>query len=173
MFKYIFYILFVINFSYGNILTVHKKILPISLLQVNNIIHKNEKNLNLAIIVNKNEEVNAIYLKDLMPKNIKSFKLNINIIYEKDIIQKLIHTNTKYDAIYCFDLSTNNYNKVINYSITNQIITFAFNHIGLKNGALLYIEFTTKIKIYLNKKTMKKAKISFNNRFLRMVNIYE
>ncbi|MCK5294058.1 MAG: DUF4154 domain-containing protein [Arcobacteraceae bacterium] len=171
--KLIIFLIFFSNYLNANILSIHKKIVPISLLQVSSIVNKEVKKINLAIVVKKGEELQAISLQDLMPDKIKTYTLNIEIIYENRIEEQLINNYEHFDAIYLFNLKKENYQKIINYSINNKIVTFSSDKQGLENGALIYIEFTNKIKIYLNKATMKQAKISFNNRFLRMVKIYE
>jgi DNA integrity scanning protein DisA with diadenylate cyclase activity len=173
MIRIVFIFLLTFSFVYSGILNIHKKIIPISLLQIKEIINKDKKIINIVIIANKNEEINALSLKESFPKKIKSYRIKITIIYEKNWKSKIVQSKIKYDAIYLFPLKKREYKKIINYANINNIVTFSYNFEGLKIGSLLYIEFTNKITIYLNKKTMKNLDITLNNRFLNMVKLYE
>ncbi len=122
MFRIILVIFFFFNLMYADNLLVHKKLIPITLLQIDSIIKKKTKEINLIIIVNKNEEIKALKLKDLLPKTIKEYDLNIDIIYESKSIKYIENNNKKIDAIYCFNLKKDSYKNIINFTINNKNI---------------------------------------------------
>ena len=155
----------------ANILLIHKEIVPISLLQVENIVSKSEKTIHLLIITKENQMAQALKLKELLPKSIKSFAINTTIINDKNMERYTLNTKNHIDAIYCFDLSAKQY-KFIN-TLKNKLPTFSYSQDGLKKGALLYIQFKNKIHILMNSNTMKKTKINFNTQFLQIVELYD
>ena len=158
----------------ADILDIHKKIVPISLLQVSSIVNKQNKIISLIIIVNKNEELKALRFKRLLPKTIKKYKFKVNIIYENELLNGYKNYLLEdCDAIYSFHIQKNSSKQLSKFAIKNRKITFAYKKNGLDCGLLLYIEFTNKISIYINKHILKQSKIVFNSRFLRMVKSYD
>jgi len=169
--KKIVFILLFIYVLFGNFLQIHQKIIPITLLQIENIANKGIKAINILVVTKGYDLQKAYELKENFPKEIKTFKINLKIITQKELISYLKWYGNKIDAIYGINLEKSDYNYINNSNF--KIPTFGYSFGDLKNGALLFIEFTDEIKIYLNKKTMKKLKIDFNNQFLEMVEIYE
>ncbi len=157
----------------ADMLAVHKRIIPISLLQIDNIVKKTDKKINLVIITPKNQMVKALEFKELLPSIIKSFFLNVKVIEEKDIQEYGLKNQNNIDAIYCFDLSKNICKFIKKFTNKNRIPTYSYSISGFKRGALLYIFLKNKIYIHMNKKTMKNTKIKFNSQFLQIVEFYE
>jgi hypothetical protein len=163
---------FLVNIIYADILTIHKKIVPIILLQSKQIITKNDKILNLALVVNQDEEIKAYEFKDILATKIKNFNLKIHIFYESDIKKNIFLLNNS-DGIYCFNLSNDTYNLIKNYAINYKKITFSYSKIGLSKGLMFFVDFTTRIIIYANKQSIKSSDIDFNTKFLRIITIYD
>jgi len=155
---------------FADILSIHKKIVPITILQSNKIVTKENKIIKLAIIVNKTEELKAIKFMNLLPNDVKSYKLDTTIIFEKDLQNR--SQLQDFDALYCFNLNSNSYKFISNFAIDNKKLTFSYTKKGLDNGLLFYIDFTNKIKIYINRSILIKSKILFNSRFLGIVYAY-
>ncbi len=162
--------IFYINLK-ADILLIHKRIVPISLLQVKDIVNKKDKIITFVIVTNKNQIAKALRFKELLPSSIKSFTLNISIVYESDIIQ--YSNKNKIDAFYCFSLSNDICRFIANFAQQNSIVTFGHSKKCLEEGSLIYIEMTNKINIYLSKKTLKGSKINFNSQFLQIVELYD
>jgi hypothetical protein len=154
-------------------IAIHKRIIPISLLQIDDIMNKNDKKINLVIITPKNQMAKALEFKELLPSSIKSFSLNVIVIEENAIIEYGLENQKNIDAFYCFDLSKDICKFIQKFTIENKIPTFSYSAMGFKRGALLYIFLKNKIHIYMNKRTMKNSKINFNTQFLNMVKLYD
>ncbi len=169
--KYILILLiFCLNVN-ANTLEIHKRIIPISLLQIKNIVNKNEKTIHLLIVTKGNQMAQALKLKELLPKRVKSFSIIITIIKNKYLQKYTLEDKNTIDAMYCFDLSSKQY-EFIN-KLKNKIPTFSYDLQGLKKGALIYIQLKNKIHILMNRQTMQDTKINFNNQFLQMVELYD
>ena len=159
------------NILCADILAIHKRIIPISLLQVKNIAKKKDKVINLAIVVKDNEYLKAKEFQELLPTKIKSFRLNSKIIKDdKNLLSNL--NNDNIDAIYVFYLNKESFKVVQDFSIKHSIATFANRESYLDFGILLYIGKRKRIEIKLNKEIMKKAKVPFSSKFLSVTRIY-
>ncbi|MEA2098700.1 MAG: hypothetical protein U9P72_01065 [Campylobacterota bacterium] len=167
--KIIFIVLALCFSLFGSdLLKIHKKLVPMTLLQVKTIAKKSDKTIKIMIVVNENERLKAQTLQDMFAKKVKKFSLQTQILEENNI-NKLSTIN--FDAIYAFSLSESSYKIINNISKSNNIVTFANSHDGFKNGLLVYIDKKKKIKIYINSTTMKIVKIPFSSRFLSIVEI--
>lgn len=173
MFKIISIFFLLLGLLHADILSIHKKIVPIVLLQSTQISQKYPKEINLGIIVSKDEIVKARNFKELLPKNYKNYLLNIHIIYEENLQKDLYNRSNNYDALYIFSITSSNYERVKEYSINNQLLTFSNDNTGLQKGVLFYIALENKIVIYVNKNIMINSRIKFDQRFLRMVKVFE
>ena len=169
---FIIFILFTSVIKADNLL-VHKKIVPISLLQINDIANKKNKVISLTIVVKDSQMLKALKLKKLLPKTIKSFVLSVTIVKEKDIRYYSLKNQGIVDAFYCFDLSKKSYKFLKYFTINNNIPTFSNTIDGLKKGNLIFIDIKNKIHILINRKVLKDTKISFNNQFMQIVEIYD
>ncbi len=138
-----------------------------SLLQIHNIINKDKKEINFLIITRSNQISKALELKELFPRDIKSFFITTTIIEEQNMEEYMLKNEKNIDAVYGFGLSKNQYSFI--NSLKKKLPTFSYNLEGLKKGALIYIQLQNKIHILLNRTTMKNTKIKFNNQFLQMV----
>ena len=168
----IVFILFISNINADNLL-IHKRIIPISLLQIKDIVNKYDKKILIVIVAKQIQIEQAFKFKELLPKTIKTFKLKAVIVKDKDLQYYSLKNQDFIDAFYCFDLSDNSYKFLDTFTKTNHIPSFSNTLDGLKKGNLLYIEFKNKIKIFINLEVFKKTKINFNNQFMQMVDIYD
>lgn len=166
----IFFLLLAFSLSIfgSDLLNIHKKLVPMTLLQVKTIAKKSEKNMKIIIVVNENEILKAKELKDMFPSKIKKFSLTTKIVKESDITNL---ASLEFDAIYTFSLSKLSYKMINNISMARGVITFSNSYNGLLNSMLVFIDKKKKIKIYMNAHTMKFTKIPFNSRFLSIVEI--
>jgi hypothetical protein len=170
--------LFFLNISLLSILdadmiSIHKRIIPISLLQISDIIKKEKREINFIIATKENQIAKALEFKELLPKTVKSFVLKSVVVTDNNIKEYLIEHKNSIDAIYCFDLTKSSCKLIKEFTTKNKVPTFSYSVRGFKRGALLYIEIKNKIHIYMNRKTMKNVKINFNNQFLQMVEMYD
>ncbi len=165
--------IFIFSNLKANILSIHKRIVPVCLLQIEDIVNKTDKEINLVLVVNKKQISKAIEFKDLLPNKIKLFSLNTKILYDTDIKNYLNDNKNHIDAFYYFDIEKSLYRLLNNYTKKNHIVTFGYDYENLKTGALIYIDIKNKIDIYLNKKLFINNKINFNNQFLQIVEIYD
>jgi hypothetical protein len=157
----------------SNILTIHKKIVPITILQVKEIAQKSSKIIHVALVVSSLEMLKALQLQKELPKKIKGFHILTDVIYEEELPKKILNSKKSYDVFYIFDVGQQSFKELIDFSIKNKVLTFSNSFYGLENGSLLYIDLEDKIKIYINKNSMKSIQFTFDSRFLRMVKIYE
>jgi len=157
----------------ADILTIHKRIVPISLLQIKDIVYKRHRAIYIVIVAKETQMAQAYKFKELLPKTIKTFELDAAVVKDKDIQYYSLKNQDFIDAFYCFDLSDNSYRFLNAFTKNNRIASFSNTMDGLKKGNLLYIEFKNKIKIFINPEVLRKTKISFNNQFMQMVNIYD
>jgi len=166
----IFFIVIALSLSLfgSDLLKIHRKLVPMTLLQVKNIIKKEDKTIKILIIANENELLTAQELADLIPNKIKNFFIEVNILKESNIDNLLI---LDFDAIYTFSLKNETYNVINKISLQNSIVTFSNSYDGLEKGMLIFIDKKKKIEIYMNSKTMKYLKIPFNNKFLSIVKL--
>ena len=166
----IFFIVIAFSLSLfgSDLLKIHRKLVPITLLQVKSIVKKNDKTIKILIIVNENELLKAQELEDLMPNKIKNFYMETNILKESKIDELL---TLDFDAIYTFSLKNSTYEVINRYCLKNKIVTFSNSYTGLEKGILIFIDKKKKIKIYMNTKTMKSLKIPFNSKFLSIVKL--
>jgi len=156
----------------ADILSIHKKIVPISLLQIKSIVQNSKKSIHLVIVAKRNQMAKALQFKSMLPLSIKSFSFKTVVIDEKDIKFYALKNQGYIDAFYCFELTDKSYDFLNDFAKTNNLPTFSYNKDGLNNGMLLYIDFTNTIKIYMNKDVLKDNNILFNSRFLLMVKSY-
>ena len=166
------FFLLLFNTLKADILSIHKKIIPISLLQINSITHKKNKNINFLIISSKNQMAQAIEFKKDLPNKIKIFNLHKTIINANDTKQYLSKHNNFIDGIYLFDIDKKYLHDIIKFANTHHIVTYSYSKKALKLGALLYIDYTNKIHFLINRSSMKKANIHFNSQFLQLVEFY-
>ena len=166
----IFFIVLAFSFSLfgSDLLKIHRKLVPMTLLQVKTIAQKSDKTIKIIIVVNKNERVKALELQTLFASKVKKFSLYTQILEESNI-DKL--SSLDFDALYVFTLSKSSYKSINDISKLNNIVTFANSHDGFRNGLLVYIDKKKKIKIYINSTTMKIVKIPFSSKFLSIVDI--
>jgi Asp-tRNA(Asn)/Glu-tRNA(Gln) amidotransferase A subunit family amidase len=154
----------------ADLLNIHRKLVPMTILQIKSIVKKSIKDIKILIITNQNELIKAQKLQSLFPNKIKKFTLQTQIVQESDI-DKLYNYN--FDAIYCFSLEQASYDTIKNISLKKNIVTFTNRFGGLKNGLLVYISKKKKIKIWINSQTMRKVKIPFSSKFLSVVKMYD
>jgi len=166
----IFFIVIALSLSLfgSDLLKIHRKLVPITLLQVKNIVKQDDKTIKILIVANENELLKAQELEDLMPNKIKNFYIEINILKESKIDELL---TLDFDAIYTFSLKNSTYEVINRYCLKNKIVTFSNSYTGLEKGMLIFIDKKKKIKIYMNTKTMKSLKIPFNSKFLSIVKL--
>jgi len=166
----IFFIVLAFSFSlFGNdLLKIHRKLVPMTLLQVSTIAKKNDKTIKIIIVVNKNERVKANKLQNLFGDKIKKFSLDVKILEEENITRL---KTLDFDALYAFTLAKENYKTINEISYKKNSVTFANTYDGFKNGLLVFIDKKKKIKIYINSTTMKIVKIPFSSKFLSIVKI--
>jgi len=166
----IFFIVIALSLSLfcSDLLKIHRKLIPITLLQVKNIVKKDDKTIKILIVANENELLKAQELEDLMPNKIKNFYIETNILKESKIDELL---TLDFDAIYTFLLKNSTYEVINKYCLKNKIVTFSNSYTGLEKGMLIFIDKKKKIKIYMNTKTMKSLKIPFNSKFLSIVKL--
>jgi len=166
----IFFIVIALSLSLfsSDLLKIHRKLVPMTLLQVKSIVKKEDKTIKILIIANANELLKAQELKDLIPNKIKNFYIETNIIEELDVDTLL---TLKVDAIYTFSLKHSSYETINKFSLKNSIVTFSNSYVGLEKGMLIFIDKKKKINIYMNSKTMKYLKIPFNSKFLSIVKL--
>ena len=98
----------------SDLLKIHKKLVPMTLLQVKTIAKKSDKTIKIIIIANKNEYLKAQELQEIFPKKIKSFSLQTEIVEESNI--ETIKSMS-FDAIYSFALKKVNYQFIKNISV--------------------------------------------------------
>lgn len=172
--RYIFILLVTLNLLNldADMLAVHKRIVPISLFQIKKIVSKDDKIINLDLIVKDNQIVKAIDFQSMLPKYIKSFILKTKIIKESQLVQ-FLKNKKNIDALYCFDISKKSWDIVKKFEIKNNIVVYSYSKDGLNFGALLYIELTDKVHLIVNKKILKSSKVIFNNQFLQILDIYD
>ncbi len=151
----------------ANTLQIHKRIIPMSLLQIHNIINKDKREINFLIITKSNQISKALELQEIFPKKIKSFSIITTVIEEQNMEEYMLNNGKNIDAVYGFGLSVKQYSIINN--LKKKLPTFSYSLAGLKKGALIYIQLQNKIHILLNRTTIKKIKIKFNNQFLQMV----
>ena len=166
----IFFIVIALSLSLfgSDLLKIHRKLVPITLLQVKNIVKQDDKTIKILIVANENELLKAQELEDLMPNKIKNFYIETNILKESKIDELL---TLDFDAIYTFSLKNSTYEVINRYCLKNKIVTFSNSYTGLEKGMLIFIDKKKKIKIYMNTKTMKSLKIPFNSKFLSIVKL--
>jgi len=164
----VFFIVIALSLSLigSELLKVHRKLVPMILLQVKDIAKKKNKIIKILIVANTNELLIAQELKELIPKKIKYFDIKTSILEESNINELWV---LNYDAIYAFSLSKKTYDMINQISLKDKIVTFSNSNIGLKSGMLVFIDKKKKINIYMNFKTMKQLKIPFNSKFLSIV----
>ena len=168
--KIIVFIAFSLSLFGSDLLQIHRKLVPMTLLQVNSIAKKADKTINIYIISNENELLKAHEFKTMLPKKIKSFKINPTVVEESNIDELF---NDDIDAIYTFSLSDLSYTTIHSIITQTDIVTFSNLYTGLKKGMLIFIDKKKKIKLYMNSKMMKLQKIPFNNRFLSIVKLVD
>jgi len=166
----IFFIAIALSLSLfgSDLLKIHKKLVPMTLLQVKSIAKKDDKTIKIIIIANKNEYLKAQELQEMFPKKIKSFSLQTEIVEELNI-KKI--KSMDFDAIYSFALNKASYQLIKDISVYKKCVSFANSYKGLEEGILLYIDKKKRIKIYMNAKTMKLVKVPFNNGFISIVEV--
>jgi len=152
----------------SDLLKIHRKLVPMTLLQVKTIAKKYDKTIKIIIISNENELLIAQELQDLIPKKIKTFKIKTEILQESNINKLNIK---KFDAIYTFSLKDKTYKSINSISLEKKIVTFSNSKLGIEKGMLIFIDKKKKINIYMNSKTMKQLKIPFNSKFLSIVKL--
>ena len=160
------------SFIKADELLIHKRIIPISLLQNTHILEKKDKIINFIIAVDNDQILKALEFKKILPKKIKNYKLNIIVLKEKDI-KKYCQTHNNIDAIYMFDLSNDIWSYIKKFTIKHNITVYCYKKDGLKKGGLFYIEFTDKIHILVNKKVLKQSNMIFNSQFLQILEVYD
>jgi hypothetical protein len=163
-------LLFLASLLGDDLLNIHRKLVPMTLLQVKNIAQKSDKTIKIVIITNENELIKAQKFQKLLPSKIKGYSLESKIIDETQI-NKLV--NMEYDSIYAFTLKKQNYEFIANEAQTKKAPTISNSIFGLKNGILLFIDKKKRIKIYINKQTMKLSKVPFSSKFLSIVELYD
>jgi len=167
----IFFFYFFNNLK-ADLLSIHQRIIPISLLQINSIMHKQDKNINFIIISSKNQMAKAIEFRKNLPNKIKIFNLHKTIVNTNNAKQYLSKHSHFIDGIYLFDIDEKELNYIINFANQHHIVTYGYSKKTLKLGALLYIDYTNKIHFFMNKSSIKKANIHFNNQFLQLMEFY-
>ena len=166
----LFFIVIALSLSLfgSDLLKIHRKLVPMTLLQVKSIAKKKNKTIKVLIIANENELLTAQELEDLIPNKIKKFYIETNILLESNIDNLL---TLEFDAIYTFSLKDPTYKIINEISLKNSIVTFSNSYLGLEKGMLIFIDKKKKINIYMNAKTMKNIKIPFNSKFLSIVKL--
>jgi len=166
----IFFIVIALSLSLfsSDLLKIHRKLVPMTLLQVKSIAKKDDKTIRILIIVNTNELLIAQELEELIPHKIKNFNIKVDILQESNIDDLI---SKKFDSIYTFSLKDETYDIINNISFKGTVVTFSNSYIGLKKGMLIFIDKKKKINIYMNSKTMKLLKIPFNSKFLSIVKL--
>lgn len=161
--------LLLITNVFADMLGVHQRIIPISLLQVKKIAKKKDKVINFVIVVSGKETTRASTFEGLLPQKLKSFIFNTKIVKEESLRSAL---KEDVDAIYVFGLSDKGFEEIKEFSINHAVPTFANEESYLDKGMLLFIDKKQKIDIKLNKEIMKKAKVPFSRKFLSVTSFY-
>jgi len=167
----IFFIVLALSYTLfgSDLLKIHRKLVPMTLLQVSTIAKKSDKTIKIVIVVNKNEQLKAIKLQNLFGEKIKRFNLDVKIVEESEISEL---SNLDFDAIYAFTLTDSSYKFIDKISRERNSVTFSNTFDGFKKGLLVFIDKKKKIKIYINSDTMKILKIPFSSKFLSIVEIF-
>ncbi len=152
----------------SDLLNIHRKLIPMTLLQIKTIAKKSDKTIKILIITKENELLKAHKLQDMFSSNVKNFTLETQILQESDI-QEIY--SMKFDAIYAFSLDRSTYKLIQKIVKKRGVVSFSNTNKGLKNGILIYIDKKKRIRIYINSKMMKQQKIPFSSKFLSIVEI--
>lgn len=152
----------------SDLLNIHRKLIPMTLLQIKTIAKKSDKTIKILIITKENELLKAHKLQNMFSSSVKNFTLETQILQESDI-QEIY--SMKFDAIYAFSLDRSTYKLIQKIVKKRGVVSFSNTNKGLKNGILIYIDKKKRIRIYINSKMMKQQKIPFSSKFLSIVEI--